>query len=419
MPAGLVLPAVGEPVLPQRVGLGREAFGIVRIAGAGDAADAVHVAAGHDIPEVVGDPVIGEFPRVAERLQRPGDLRDMLVGVLAADRIDVLGQAVLVIGVAVEDVDVVEQLGAFEELPVAGEPGEARHHLVHAAVLAGDIAAPHADARLDRQGFEPGIDPGAHVLGDLEGLRVAADLVAIEQAGEDLVEGVIRSPDLGVLGAVRGPLLEHDELIGGIGADETPAPVPVIGPDAAGPEVGIIALAAGAGRDFGRIGIRWPSVLRGPARSPGKIIEGVDEIIHLLEEIRPQSFIVGRAGVGLGDGRQVVAAGVAAQAGGLVVPAAERLDAFGLLLAERVPEIVEEAVRIGPRQAADELIAILDERRVTPLGVPVQNDLAEGERLDETRRNGPRLRSLFHGHRGLGLEWRAGHPCRSRWSCPA
>jgi hypothetical protein len=109
--------------------------------------------------------------------------------------------------------------------------------------------------------------------------------------------------------------------------------------------------------------------LRGPARFLGEIIQGVDEVVHLLEEIRPQRFIVGRAGVGLGYGRQVVTGGVAAQTCRLAIPSAERLDALWLLLAERVPEIVQEAVGIGGRQGADKLIAVLDELRITTLGV--------------------------------------------------
>ena len=158
------------------------------------------------MPEIVGDPVIGELPRVAVGLQRPDDLGDVLVGVLAADRVDVPGQAVIVLGVAEEEADVVEQLGRLEEGPLAGEPGEAGQDLVHPAVLPGDVPVPHADAGFRREDLEPGMDPAGHVLGDLQGLSVAADLVAVQQAGQDLVEGVVRGPDLAVLGSVRGAL---------------------------------------------------------------------------------------------------------------------------------------------------------------------------------------------------------------------
>ncbi len=69
-----------------------------------------------DVPEVLGDLVVA-WVLVSSGIcfQRAGDLRDVLVGVLAADGVDVAGQAVVVFGVAEEEVDVVEQLGALEE----------------------------------------------------------------------------------------------------------------------------------------------------------------------------------------------------------------------------------------------------------------------------------------------------------------
>ncbi len=149
---------------------------------------------------------------------------------------------------------------------------------------------------------------------------------------------------------------------------------------AIGPEVGIVAGAAGARRDGRRIGVERAAFLRGPARFPGEVVERVDEVVHLPEKFRPQRLVVGRAGIGLGDGREIVAGRVAAQAGRLVVPSAERLDALGLLLAEGVPEIVEEAVGIGRRQAAEELVAVLDERRVPLPGCPGPERLGRAER---------------------------------------
>ena len=144
-------PPAREAVRQQRVGLGGEALGVVRIAGPGHAADAVHVAVGQMSQKFVGDQVVREFPRVAVRFERTGDLRDVLVGVLAAEGVHVPGEAVGVARVAEEEGDVVEQPGAFEETPVPGDPVEAGHDFVHAAVLAGDVAVPHADAGLGRQ----------------------------------------------------------------------------------------------------------------------------------------------------------------------------------------------------------------------------------------------------------------------------
>ena len=99
---------------------------------------------------------------------------------------------------------------------------------------------------------------------DLERLLVAGDFVAVEQPGEDLVQRVVRRPDLRVLRAVGGALLEHDELVRRIGADEPDAPVPVVGADRAGAQVRVVALAARARRHRGRIGDRRPA-LRSPA----------------------------------------------------------------------------------------------------------------------------------------------------------
>ena len=87
--AGFVLAAAGESIREQGVGLGSETLGIVRIPGARHAADAVHVTVGADVPEVVGDLVIGTLVRVPVGFQRAGDLRDVLVGVLAAEGVHV------------------------------------------------------------------------------------------------------------------------------------------------------------------------------------------------------------------------------------------------------------------------------------------------------------------------------------------
>ena len=93
------------------------------------------------------------------------------------------------------------------------------------------------------------------------------DLVAVEQPGEDLVQRVVRRPDLRVLRAVGRALLEHDELVRRVGADEPDAPVPVIGPDRAGAKVRVVALAIRARRNRGRIRHRRPAFVRRPART--------------------------------------------------------------------------------------------------------------------------------------------------------
>ena len=83
--------------------------------------------------------------------------------------------------------------------------------------------------------------------GDVERLLVARHLVAVEQARENLVQGVVRRPDLRVLRPVGGALFEHDELIGRVSADEADAPVPVVVADGALPQVGVVAEPPGTG----------------------------------------------------------------------------------------------------------------------------------------------------------------------------
>ena len=348
--AGLVLAAVGEAVLPERIRLGDEALGVVRDAGAGHAPDAVHVVAVHHLPEVRRDQVVRHFPGIAEGLERPGDLRDVLVGVPTADRVDVLRQAPLVAGVAEEEVGVVEQLRALDEPLVAGETEQARHHLVHAAVLAGDVGPPHLGARLRGQRLQPRVGPRPHSARDVERLLVARHLVAVEQPREDLVQRVVRRPDLRVLRAVGGALLEHDELVRRIAADEPRAPVPVVGADRAGAQVGVVSLAVRPRWHRRRIGHGRTAWRGGFPRLLREVVQRVDQVIHLPEKVRAQRFVIGRARVGLRDRREIVAAGMAAQPRRLVVPSFELHRARRLGLSERVPEVVEEVVGIAGRK---------------------------------------------------------------------
>ena len=199
-----------------------------------------------------------------------------------------------------------------------------------------------------------------------------------------------RAPRSGCSAAVGRALLEHDELIRRVGADESLAPVPVVGADRLGSEIGVVAGSAGARRDGGGVSVERTAGLRGRAGLLRQVVQRVDDVVHRPQELRLQGRVVGRAGIGLGNGRQVVAAGMAAQARGLVVPAAERLHALRLRLSERVPEDVEETVGVGRGESADELVAVLDELRVAPLGVLVEHDLAEGKRLDGSHGNGRR-----------------------------
>ncbi len=57
------------------------------------------------------------------------------------------------------------------------------------------------------------------------------------------MQRVVRRPDLRVLRAVGGALLEHDELIRRVRADEPDAPIPVVGADGTLPEIRVVARA--------------------------------------------------------------------------------------------------------------------------------------------------------------------------------
>ena len=134
-----------------------------------------------------------------------------------------------------------------------------------------------------------------------------------------------------------------------------------------------------------------------------------DQVIHLREEGGPQLGIVGRTGIGLGNRREVMPAGMPAQLGRLAVPNAQWLDPFRLRLAEGIAKHVEKAVRVGFRETLNKLVTILDERRLPLLIVGIQHDLSQGKRLQQVL--GSRLggRRLANRHGRLRLEVGAGH----------
>ena len=278
--------------------------------------------------------------------------------------------------------DVVKQPGAFQEALVPGDAGEAGHDLVHAAILAGDVAVPHADARGGRHGLQALLHPESHALGDLERLPVPAHLVAVQQAGQDFVQRVVGSPDLVVAAAVGGALFQHDELVRRIGADESPAPVPVVRADALLAQVGIIVRSARSRRHGGRIRVAGAAFLGRPSGLLRQVVKRVDEVIHLLQEIGPQRGIVAGARVSLGDGGEIMSARMPAQPGRLGVPTAEGLDVLRLFLPEGVAEHVEETIGVGLGEALNELVAVLHERGRALLFVRVQGHAVQGKRFD-------------------------------------
>ncbi len=267
--------------------------------------------------------------------------------------------------------------------------------------------------------FSRALTQRAHAARDLERLLVAGHFVGVEQARQNLVQRVVRRPDLAVLRAVRGAAFEHDELVGRIGADEARAPVPVVGANRAGPQIRVVALTARPNGHRGRIGHRRSAWLCGPARLLRQVVQRVHQVVHLLEEVLLQRRVVPGARIRLRDGRQIVAARVPSQPRRLAIPSAEWFGAFRLRLTERFSEVVEEAVRIRGRETAKELVAVLDERRVAALRVAIEHDLVQRERFDQAVRRRRRADRRLDDDRRLRLEAGCRAHGQARCTCRA
>jgi hypothetical protein len=151
---------------------------------------AVAVAA-HDVGAVVDDAVPEEGGdvtklRVAGQLVLAGradDFRELRVGVQPAQRILAARQRI-------EDRLVIERMGDAQIVGVAGGRVDIREHLVHAA----EFGAEGALLLVLRQAVDAELHPVGHLRHHRERLRVAAQLVHVEQAGHDLVDGVVGRP---------------------------------------------------------------------------------------------------------------------------------------------------------------------------------------------------------------------------------
>jgi hypothetical protein len=162
-------------------------------------ADRVDVGPHDDVPEVARYVEVAPLAGVLEEAQRADHLGDVLVGV------DVL-QGVHALLHGHEELVFVEHARGVEELAPAGALVEPGQGVVHAAELAGDVDAPHGGELLVREAREPRVRPGAHALRDLEREGVAEGVVAVEEAREDLVEGVVGRPDLRVAHVALEPV---------------------------------------------------------------------------------------------------------------------------------------------------------------------------------------------------------------------
>lgn len=136
---------------------------------------------------------------------------DMLVGVHAAERVDAAAHRV-------QQLVVVEVAGRGDETAVAGDAVQADQGGDDAAVLASDVDRPHPVALRLGQAAEPAVGPEAHLQRDAERLVAAGVFIAVEQAGHDLVEGVVRRPDR----RIGDVLLQQVELLLAVAAEESP-----------------------------------------------------------------------------------------------------------------------------------------------------------------------------------------------------
>ena len=134
-------------------------------------------------------------PLLARQLVLPGrahELGDLGVGVQA-------GEAVFAIQGRPDDLHVIEPPGDGQILRLAGQAVKVGQRFVHAAVLVAHHGLHLRVAEL----AVAGDDPIAELLADLQGLLVAAIDIDVLQAGKNLVQRIVRRPDvLDRLGAV-------------------------------------------------------------------------------------------------------------------------------------------------------------------------------------------------------------------------
>ena len=194
-------------------------------------ADDVGPLVDHRVPEEVGG---GAEGRIARQLVLQGvadELGDLRVGVQA-------GQGVAPAGGRIEDRVVVEPKRQVEILAVAGRHGQRGQGLIDAAVL----GAEHALDLFGAQAAGTGPGPVAEAAGDVECPRVGGVGVGVEQAGEDLVQGVPGGPH------ALAPLHAVDERLGEgaeVAAAELRLAFGQAGDDGVDP--GLQALVAGGG----------------------------------------------------------------------------------------------------------------------------------------------------------------------------
>ena len=137
----------------------------------------------HALPEEGSDVAVACLPAQLVLAGGADRLRDLGVGVQPV-------QLVLTPSQRIEHRPVVEITREPQVLGVAGDGEEVGQDLVHAA----ELGLERRLALLLAQPVHAELDPARHLDQHVEGLRVAAQLVHVEQAGHDLVERVVGRP---------------------------------------------------------------------------------------------------------------------------------------------------------------------------------------------------------------------------------
>src|SRR5688572_23793326 len=88
----------------------------------------------------------------------------------------------------------------------------------------------------------------------------------------------------------------------------------------------------------------------------------------------------------------------------LVVPPFQRLCTRWMWLPEGFTEVVKEAIGIRCREAAEELVAVLDERCLPAFGVAIEHNLAQRKRFNQAAGRRSRTNRHLDDDRRLRLE---------------
>ena len=177
------------------------------------AAGGIGIMGGHKLPEIPGGLVIMGFSGGDEFLQGADHLGDMLIGMQPGDGVKPPGKSV-------KDRGIVKHGRSLPEFCLPGYLVQAGQGFVHAAVFSGDIHTPHLIPLLRGGGRKPPVNPEADPFRTIQGGPAVQLQIAVQQTGQQLVQGIIGRPDSGI----GGELLQQRKRIRGIGPQIAFAP---------------------------------------------------------------------------------------------------------------------------------------------------------------------------------------------------